>query len=100
MSEASKAIWKFPIAVPGGVVTMPYGAQILTAQVQGNTIMLWAVVDPAEAVRSTRRFEIVGTGWSFKESDKRYIATVQQNGFVWHVFEVVGALGRLVSALV
>ena len=99
--ERVKVVWKFPLPLQGGStpVVMPWGAQVLTAQLQHDTIMLWAAVDPDQR-KVTRQFEVVGTGCPFREDDKKYIATVQQDCWVWHVFEVVGVIGRLVSPLV
>lgn len=84
-------IWKEPIAAlpMDSYVALPCGAQVLTAQMQGELIALWAQVDPdAELVRWPVR--VVFTGQDFvPEEGAVYVATVVQRGLVMHVF--VGA---------
>lgn len=85
-------IWKFPLKmIDDQFVQMPNGAQILTAQCQGEELCLWALVNP-KAEKKPRHIEIFGTGHPVPKSmgvDRRYIGTAQQhNGIlVWHVFE-------------
>lgn len=81
-------IHKFPLQLTDlQQVAMPEGARVLTAQVQSSLICLWASVDPA-AKQVNRCFVIAGTGEPIDGSEQ-YIGTVQQGGYVWHVFEVV-----------
>lgn len=69
-------------------VQMPTGAQILTAQMQGQTICLWALVDcEPELPKQNREIEIIGTGTIIIEAPRHYIATVQCGQWVWHLFE-------------
>lgn len=68
---------------------MPAGAQILTIQMQGNTITLWAQVNEAVA-QEPRHVEIFGTGWAIgpMPENLKYLSTVQDaSGFVWHIYE-------------
>jgi hypothetical protein len=84
-------IWKFPLEFSGRQkVMMPAGAQILSAQMQGDTLCLWALVNP-EGEKQWREIEVLGTGHPAPEADRRYVATTQMHGgsFVWHVFEVL-----------
>ena len=84
-------IWKFPLAITDRqTVTMPKGAQILSAQMQGTTLCLWALVDPA-ASRKDRTIEILGTGNPAPDAHRSYISTTQMAGgrLVWHVFEIL-----------
>jgi hypothetical protein len=80
-------IWKFPTSGElGAKIEMPSGAQILTAQPQGGTLMIWAIVD-TDAPKVKRQVHVIGTGWTSPFPDNvRYVATVQQPPFVWHVF--------------
>lgn len=81
-------IWKYTIEIADvQVLMLPAGARILTVQIQHGTVCAWAVVDP-EALLVARKLFIVGTGHptDLNESDI-YLGTVQQGGFVWHVFE-------------
>lgn len=70
-------------------VTMPAGAEILSAANQNGSLCLWALVDTDK--ESRRRFiEIIGTGNPIEKNDniiRRFIGTAVMNPFVWHVFE-------------
>ena len=81
-------IWKFPLVIADRqIVKMPVASQILSAQMQGDTLCLWALVDPAAPV-ADRLIEILGTGNPAPEEYRRYISTVQMGPLVWHVFEL------------
>lgn len=80
-----KTIWKFPLDVRSQHLSIPMGAKLLTAQLQGAAITLWALCDPAAALMSVE-VVVVGTGWQVNVDGLTYIATVQQGAFVWHVF--------------
>lgn len=81
-----KQIWKYD--VHDGSIRMPIGAKILSVQLQNNRPMMWAIVDP-NAETEIRKFEIVGTGMGFNDTNYMYtyIGTFQDNPFVWHLFE-------------
>jgi hypothetical protein len=85
-----KKIFKYQLSVAFmQTVTMPAGAQILTIQVQGKTIQLWALVSEDEHPVD-RKIECHGTGHPIKNpNDLTYIASVQTDGgqFIWHFFE-------------
>lgn len=87
-----KTVWKFAIQLTHKqVVSMPEGAEILTAQFQGPfNLCLWALVDDAVAMER-RLIEVIGTGHDIADAGRRYIATAQQPNMplVWHVFEGV-----------
>ena len=82
-------IWKFELELrQSQVVEMPADARILDVQVQGGALYLWALVDPRRD-REERRVEIVGTGTPAGHvlgEQLDYVATVQVESFVWHVF--------------
>jgi hypothetical protein len=87
-----KTIWKYPLEITDQQsVTMPEGAKILTAQMQGRDLCLWAIVDPDARHHEDRHIQIVGTGHLIEglEDAKQfsYIASVQMGALVWHVFE-------------
>jgi hypothetical protein len=67
---------------------MPKGSEILDAQIQGDTLCLWAIVNPIEE-EEDRKIHIVGTGNLFPEIECCYLGTVQDGNFVWHVFEEI-----------
>lgn len=84
-------IYKFPFQIiDRQKITMPRGAKILCAQLQGGTPCLWAEVD-TEQTSSERIIEVHGTGNPMEPvtgADSRtYIGTFQQSPFVWHVYE-------------
>lgn len=83
-----RTIWKFGLQLTDRqTIEMPRAAEVLTAQMQGNTLCLWAEVVIGRHPEK-REFLIIGTGNPIDPSvEKKYIGTVQQNGFVWHVFE-------------
>lgn len=95
-------VWKFPVPIESGEVfeiEMPQGATILSFQTQLVTVLgtkmvnavLWALVDP-EAEKESRKFFTRGTGHPIQVTDDfqfGYHGTAQNNGYVWHLFEVV-----------
>lgn len=85
-----KTIWKFRFEIISPLrISMPKGAEVLTAQDQDGTGCLWAIVEPENELES-RYFEIFGTGQFIYEDvavQRKYVATFQQPPFVWHVFE-------------
>jgi len=76
-------IYKYPI----GKVSMPKGAKVLTVDVKVGEFYLWAEVD-TDAPLEEREFHVYGTGYPLPDN-RCYIATVFENVFVWHVYEVV-----------
>lgn len=88
-----KTIYKYPLEVTDTqFVELPLGAEILTVQMQGNQLCLWALVNPSPDVfKKNRRIEIVGTGNPVPAGDLKYISTFQMlgGGLIFHVFENV-----------
>lgn len=86
-------IFKYPLALsPLQEVKLPKDAEILSVQDQRGTICLWAAFPGDDEPRVSREIEIVGTGQpveSFERVDRKFLGTVQQGDFVWHVFERV-----------
>ena len=80
-----KKIWKFTLTQPLNAISMPKGARLLDAQMQGNVLVLWALVDP-DAEKVIRDILLCGTGNTIHEAFA-YVATVQVPPFVWHVFD-------------
>lgn len=86
----SKVVYKYPLSGRSfDTVRMPYKAKVLTAMFQGGTLCLWAEVD-GDALANTETFVlVVGTGMEFPDvdmDDYRYVSTVQEGPFVWHVY--------------
>jgi hypothetical protein len=84
-----RTIWKYPLQITDlQNVLMPEGAQLLSAQMQGDTLCLWALVNP-KASKRVRTIEIIGTGNPCEDVPRKYISTTQMAGgaLIWHVFE-------------
>ena len=86
-----KKIYKYPLEVTDTqFIELPLGAEILTAQMQGNQLCLWAMVNSSpDAIKKNRRIEIIGTGYPVPTGDLKYISTFQiaGGGLTFHVFE-------------
>lgn len=84
-----KTIWKFPIAFNNEqLIPMPKGATIIYADMQGEMLCLWAIVDKKNAgIAVERRIFVRGTGYPLgKAEGKRYIGSFKDRIFVWHLF--------------
>lgn len=86
-----KKIYKYPLEITDTqFVELPLGAEILTVQMQGNQLCLWAMVNTLpEAIKKNRRIEIIGTGNPIPIGDLKYISTFQMmdGRLIYHVFE-------------
>lgn len=84
----SKVVWKYHLPTSITDLRLPVGAEILSAQVQNDTVYLWVMVDPL-APKEYRTFEMIGTGQALEEGTRTFIDTVQMaDGFlVFHIFE-------------
>lgn len=97
--EYHTTIWKFPLPVEVDEyveMELPKDACVLTAQIQDGRPTLWAMVNPdPRCPVETRRFKWVATGEPNVDFyNLHYIATVQNAGFVYHLFRVVTMLDR------
>jgi hypothetical protein len=84
-----KTIWKFPVDVTDEqTVSAPAGAKWLTAQFQGRSICLWAIVDDAEPKVREYHVSIFGTGNPFDCVFGQYLGTcqMQDDALTFHVF--------------
>ena len=88
----NQTIWKFILPIDGkSVVSMPTNSEILTVQMQGADICIWALVYP-EHGKVERTFEVFGTGHPIHSDmgiERKYIGTIQMYGgdLVYHIFE-------------
>ena len=86
------AIYKYPLrfnSIGAETIDMPVGARILSVQMQGDTITLWALVQPGSKTE-TVRFTMIGTGWELPDdfaTKNLYLGTVQYESLVWHIFK-------------
>jgi hypothetical protein len=74
--------------LPSVCIMMFRSARILTLQKQDEIICLWAEVNTDNSWE-TRQFEIVGTGNERYTQNRKYIGTVQEAAFVWHIYEII-----------
>lgn len=85
-----KTIFKYPLhSSIQKRISINKGAKILCCQIDSKTNVptLWALVDTDQPL-CERLVVIVGTGWVLDEIIVAlpYCGTVQQDGYVWHVF--------------
>lgn len=83
-----KTIWKFNLELyDTQAIEIPIGARPLTVQMQNGELCLWAIVD-STAEKTRCYVHIIGTGNPVPPNvdEYRYINTVQDGAFVWHVF--------------
>ena len=86
-----KKIYKYEILIQGDFyLDLPIQAEILSFQTQGETPVIWALVDPTNKFES-RKFSIRKTGEVIDSRNSDiYIGTAQKkHGFVFHLFEVM-----------
>lgn len=86
----SKKIYKYQLEVTDDIqkLSIPEGGQFLSVQEQNGGISIWFLVD-THASDCPREFVIHGTGHTVGEESVHHLGTVQMDGFVWHVFEVL-----------
>lgn len=83
-------IWKFPLPIlDEPSIEMPRGARILSVGIQSGDAFVWAIVNTALRTKELRHFFIFGTGLPIESGvpEGRFLGTIQQPPFAWHVFE-------------
>ena len=81
-----RTIYKYAIEITDRQeVSIPFGAKLLTVQFQARIPFLWAEVDTAMPVIP---FSIAVYGTGNPCDGGRYISTAQQDGLVWHFYDV------------
>ena len=88
-----ETIWKYEFALGASgtqfSLNLPKGATILTAQMQGDAAVMWALVD-TEMVLTKRAFVTYWTGNRMRDCYHHYINTVTTpSGLVYHLFELL-----------
>ncbi len=82
-------ILKYPFDIADEVtLNMPENSRVLSVQLQDNRPTLWAMVS-TEMPMENRIFKIYDTGEELANGStpKKYIGTLQMDGFVKHIFE-------------
>lgn len=62
-------------------------AEVLTVQAQHGFLTLWYRCQENMPTIVKRKISIRGTGQIFDETTCKYIATVQMDNLVWHIFD-------------
>lgn len=96
----SDRVWKFVLDVPGptgrAFVDMPASARPFSVGIQGDALVVWALVDPEQEVEfdmqvtGPHRFIVANTGAEIPgfPDGARFLGTVtSDNGIVWHVWD-------------
>lgn len=81
-------IYKYQFQIADKVaIEMPAQAQVLSVQMQNDTPTMWVKV-VTDRPKELRTFLIFGTGHAMNPHfEYSYVATIQDRGFVWHIFE-------------
>ncbi len=92
-------IYRYPLEVTDRqTIHLPYNSKILTAQLQHDSLQLWAMVDELENLSMPTTIAIYGTGNPMPDRPGEYISTFQMHGgnLVFHVFNLTAEMsGRL-----
>lgn len=83
-------IYKYALPTFGGETfthSMPEGAEVLCVMLQEGCPYMWVKVREANP-KETRKFLCIGTGQDF-EWGYNYIASVNDEPYIWHYFEEV-----------
>jgi len=88
-----KIIYKYEIKLEFGLqkIELPFGAEILSVQMQADSLCIWALINPKTNVKTIRIIDIIATGIYIHDIKKfqyhnTFIGTVQYEGYVFHVF--------------
>lgn len=86
----TKTVYKYPLKiVERQFVDLPVAAKILSVQMQGQDLCLWALIDKEQPYKSKIEICIFGTGFPIEEEDvsgRKYYGTFQAGFYVGHVF--------------
>lgn len=87
-----KSIYKYQLE-PGVTILTLHG-KVLSAGVQGEDIMVWAVHDDSTLPRQVR-VSVMGTGHPFVDApESDFVGTVFLGPYVFHVFATEGMIGE------
>lgn len=94
------AIWKYPLRLEDEqIVEMPLGSVLLHAErvvipngqgriLEGGIYMwIWAQVYTKALLDGKRRILIRGTGQPFDGTEKKYVCSVRDGDFIWHIYD-------------
>jgi hypothetical protein len=86
-----KTIYKYRIPMLDSfTIAMPKGAKVLHFSIdqKDGLMYVWAEINTYNGLVH-KGFELIGTGNPIMSVIKKYIGTVQKDGFVWHLFEIL-----------
>jgi hypothetical protein len=83
-----KRIWKYHIPDHSCIeIELPINAIPRRVALQYNKVTMWVEV-PENHVTEKRKFAVYATGKDIP-ANYHYIDTVFDNGYIWHVYEVI-----------
>lgn len=85
------SIWKFVLeATESQEVEMPVGSEIISAESQGDSVVIYALVKPKEEGKEVYKFLVYGTGHDIRLNitEYRFLDTVKMysGSLMFHVF--------------
>ena len=90
--ENKMRILKYYIPLPGIDIYIPLLSKVLSFQMQNGQPVLWVLADDnvTEDQKYLVHFRYIGTGQEVSKEmlNGKYIGTIQDGMFVWHLFEV------------
>lgn len=93
-----KTIWKYPIGYSGQTFRIPlaqgWSFSFFHVAKIGFGLYLWCVVDTDRNDMFKVTVRIIGTGESIPSENLTHVATIFDDGYVWHVFVEVTADGE------
>lgn len=69
------------------IFEFPIGAKIVSASIQYSKLKIWVELDQSITHMESRIFKVFETGEEIPQSAK-FIITVFDSGFVWHLYEM------------
>ncbi len=87
-----KTIWKAkiqPDSIKGGIfeidITAPTGARAISVGLQNGFVMVWFEIDPDKPLGRLRLYS-VGTGFGRVPDNARFIGTIIDGPYIWHIY--------------
>ena len=70
------------------VIPSSHPINFLTAQFQGEELCVWGIVNKSPELKKEYKYLVstYGTGWFKNEIAGKYLGTVQEGYYVWHIF--------------
>lgn len=83
-----RTIYKYKVNLSAKPIYIPQGATLCFVGLSPDdqSVAMWFDIPDIDAPSDARRFVILGTGHPVSSSEK-YIGSVIDGTFVWHVFE-------------